>query len=81
MEISTDISSDIKQRIEQSIAHSQAEVIDGGNRHYILTVTSKSFEGLSPVKQQQMVYASIKDLMAGNEAPIHAIDKMNILIS
>lgn len=78
MEISSDISAEIKQRIEQTIANSQAEVLCGGNRHYSLTVTSAIFAELAMVKQHQLVYASISDLMAGNDAPIHAIDKMTI---
>ncbi len=81
MEIPSDISSEIKQCIEQSIANSQAEVLCGGNRHYSLTIISNTFAGLSQVKQHQLVYATIKDLMAGGDAPIHAIDQMNIQIS
>ena len=81
MKISSDISSEIKQRIEQSIANSQAEVLCGGNRHYSLTVVSDTFDGLSQVKQHQLVYATIKDLMAGDDAPVHAMDQMNIQIS
>ncbi|MCK4842062.1 MAG: BolA family transcriptional regulator [Methylococcales bacterium] len=81
MTASSDITKEIKQRIESAIQDSQVEVISGGERHFALKVISKSFENLSPVKQQQMVYAAIKDLMAGNDAPIHAIDKMDIRIS
>jgi len=80
MEFSSDIPSEIKQRIELAISNAQVDVMVGGDRHYALIVTSKSFEGLTQVKQHQMVYAAIKDLMAGNDAPIHAIDKMEIRI-
>lgn len=78
MEISTDLSSEIKQRIEQAIPNSQVDVILGGDRHYALSVVSDAFAGLAMVKQHQMVYAAINDLMAGNDAPIHAIDKMDL---
>ncbi len=82
MELSPpDLSSEIKSRIEQAISNSQADVINGGNRHYSLTVTSKTFSDLPLVKQHQLVYAAIKDLMAGNDAPVHAIDKMEIKIT
>ncbi|NOQ76901.1 MAG: BolA/IbaG family iron-sulfur metabolism protein [Methylococcaceae bacterium] len=81
MEISSDISSEIKQCIEQAIENTTAEVICGGNRHYTLTVTSNTFDGLTQVKQHQLVYASIKQLMYGNDAPIHAIDQLTILTS
>lgn len=78
MESSSDLSSEIKSRIEKSILNAQAEVLSAGNRHYSLTVTADSFNGLTQVKQHQLVYAAIKDLMAGDDAPIHAIDKMDI---
>jgi len=81
MEISSDISSEIKQCIEQAITDSTVEVICGGNKHYTLTVTSSTFNGLTQVKQHQLVYASIKQLMYGNDAPIHAIDQLTILTS
>jgi len=44
--------------------------------HFTVEVCDASFEGLSRVKQQQAVYASIKHLMAGDQAPVHAIDRM-----
>lgn len=78
---SSDLTAEIKQRIETQIPNAQADVICGGERHYALTVISETFDGLSLVKQHQMVYATIKDLMAGNDAPIHAIDKMNLRVS
>ncbi len=81
MELTSDLSSEIKKRIEESIENSQAKVICGGNKHYSLTVVSDSFNGLTQVKQHQLVYAAIKDLMAGNDAPIHAIDQMNLQTS
>jgi len=78
MELSSDISSEIKQRIEQAILNSIVEVSSAGNRHYSISVSSTAFEDLTQVKQHQMVYAAIKDLMAGDLAPIHAIDQLNI---
>lgn len=44
--------------------------------HFEVEVVSSSFEGISRVKQQQAVYATIKHLMAGDPAPVHAIDRM-----
>ena len=44
--------------------------------HFAIEVVDASFDGLSRVKQQQAVYASIKELMAGDAAPVHAIDRM-----
>lgn len=80
MTLAVNISSEIKSRIETAIKDSQVEVSDNGNLHYALKVTAPVFADLSQVKQHQLVYAAIKDLMAGHDAPIHAIDKMEILI-
>ncbi|MBW2245216.1 MAG: BolA/IbaG family iron-sulfur metabolism protein [Deltaproteobacteria bacterium] len=44
--------------------------------HFEIEVVSAGFEGLSRVKQQQAVYTTIKHLMAGDAAPVHAIDRM-----
>jgi len=44
--------------------------------HFEIEVVSAEFEGLSRVKQQQKVYAAIKAHMAGDQAPVHAIDRM-----
>ena len=44
--------------------------------HFMIEVVDARFEGMTRVKQQQAVYASIKELMAGDQAPVHAIDRM-----
>jgi len=77
---SSDLTNEIKQRIETTIPGAQVEVTFGGGGHYSLNIVSAAFNGLSAVKQQQLVYSAITELMAGNEAPIHAIDKMNLSI-
>ena len=81
MTSTSDLTDEIKQRIETAIPEAQVEVMPGGDRHYTLKVISGSFEGLTQVKQHQMVYAAITDLMSGNDAPIHAIDKMDLRVS
>jgi len=71
-----DMSAELKQRIEQSIRDAQVEVVAGSERHYEISVVSPSFEGLSSLKRQQQVYAAFTDLMAGENAPVHAIDRL-----
>ena len=65
----------IKSRIEKAMSVESIKV-QGGHGHYTIKVVSKDFIGKSMVKQQQMVYAAITDLMKGADAPIHAIDLM-----
>jgi acid stress-induced BolA-like protein IbaG/YrbA len=43
-------------------------------------VKAAEFAGQSRVAQQRTVYAAIGHLMKGETAPVHAIDKMEILI-
>jgi stress-induced morphogen len=78
MTLSADISSEIKSRIETAINDADVAVTDNGNRHYALAVTANAFAGLTQVKQHQLVYSAIKELMSGDDAPIHAIDRMDI---
>lgn len=69
---------EIKQRIEKTIPGAQVDVSSGGDRHFSLTVIADEFRSLPQVKQHQLVYSAITDLMAGSDAPIHAIDRMNL---
>jgi len=55
---------------------SEIRVTSGGPRHFEIRVASSAFEGLNRVKQQQLVYAAIANLMAGHDAPVHAIDRL-----
>ena len=70
------IAGELQARIEAAIEDAVVEVRPQGPGHFELSVTSAAFEGLNRVKQQQLVYAAITELMAGNDAPVHAIDKM-----
>ena len=47
-----------------------------GAGHFEIEVVSDAFAGLPRVKQQQLVYGAIAPLMAGDSAPVHAIDRM-----
>jgi len=44
--------------------------------HFGLDVVSPVFAGKSRLQQQQLVYGAIKQLMAGDHAPVHAIDSL-----
>ena len=44
--------------------------VQGEGANYDITVTGAIFEGLRPVKKQQMVYAALGDKMGGE---IHAL--------
>ena len=66
----------LKTAIERAMPGAQATVTAAGAGHFAVEVVSEAFAGLSRVKQQQLVYGAIAPLMAGDSAPVHAIDRM-----
>jgi acid stress-induced BolA-like protein IbaG/YrbA len=66
----------LRSAIATALPDAVIEVKSGGPGHYELVVVSELFEGKSLVKKQQLVYAAIADLMKGDNAPVHAIDRL-----
>jgi len=69
----------LRERIEAAIAGVDVTVTAAGPGHFEIRAVSEKFEGLSRVKQQQLVYGAIAELMAGPDAPVHAIDKLECI--
>jgi acid stress-induced BolA-like protein IbaG/YrbA len=70
----------LKEAIERAIDGAEVEVAVSGAGHFELRVKAAGFAGQSRVAQQRTVYAAISHLMKGETAPVHAIDKMEILV-
>lgn len=71
------IAKDLKTRIAEAFPEATLiEVNALSPGHFDVRVVSATFEGLSRVKQQQGVYAAIAPLMKGDDAPVHAIDRL-----
>ena len=66
---------EIKAKILEAIPDAVVTV-DGGGGHFTIEVTSAQFEGKNTLQRQRMVYKAIWDLMAGDNAPLHAVDSM-----
>lgn len=66
----------LREAILAALPDAQVEVTPNSPGHFGLDVVSAAFAGLSMVRQQQLVYAAIKDLMAGDGAPVHAVDRL-----
>ena len=66
----------LRTAIERAMPGAKAKVEARGAGHFEVEVVSDAFAGLPRVKQQQLVYAAIAPLMAGDSAPVHAIDRM-----
>lgn len=50
--------------------------VEGGRGHFRIAVTSDVFAGKNAVQRQRLVYGAIKHLMAGDAAPVHAVDSL-----
>ena len=61
---------EVKALIESAIESSQAKVSGDGSM-FEATVISTHFEGLTPVKKQQMVYKAVNDQIVSGD--IHAL--------
>ena len=69
----------IKQAILDAIPDAKVQV-EGGGGHFTIDVESSAFEGKGIVQQQRLVYKAIWDLMKGDNAPLHAVDKLTCRI-
>lgn len=63
---------DIETFIKEALPDAEVSIQDlrGDGDHYAANVVSKEFEGLSRVKQHQLVYAALKGRMGGE---LHAL--------
>ncbi len=65
----------VRQAILEKIPDAQVEVTGGGG-HFVLDVVSPVFAGKSRLESQRLVLSAIKHLMAGDGAPVHAVDSL-----
>jgi acid stress-induced BolA-like protein IbaG/YrbA len=70
-----DVFSAIRDAIGATIPGARVEV-NGGGGHYTIDVTSAEFSGKSMLASQRLVYGAIAHLMAGAQAPVHAVDRL-----
>jgi acid stress-induced BolA-like protein IbaG/YrbA len=76
--MSAELCNQIQQAVETAIPDATVEVAGGGG-HFSLVVTSAAFEGKGTLAKQRMVYGALTELMAGETAPVHAIDSLQTL--
>lgn len=70
-------------RIEELIAEALpgAEVsAHGMGGHFEIRVVSATFEGKNTLAKQRLVLNAIKPLMMGDDAPVHAVDRIEALV-
>lgn len=71
-----DVCAALRQAIAAALPDAQVRVTPNSPGHFEIEVVSTAFAGKSAVRQQQLVYGAIKELMAGDAAPVHAIDRL-----
>jgi len=70
----------IREAIANALPSPEIEVHCGNPGHFEIRVTSAAFDGKSKVQQHQLVYAAITELMSGDAAPVHAVDRLECLV-
>jgi acid stress-induced BolA-like protein IbaG/YrbA len=79
----TDFQGSVTDAIRDSIAAAipGADIeVSGGGGHFSIAVTSPVFAGKNRVESQRLVYSAIAHLMAGDRAPVHAVDSLRTLV-
>ena len=66
---------EIEKHIKEALPDALVEIQDlaGDGNHYSATIIAKEFEGLSRVKQHQLVYSALKGKMDGPDGQLHAL--------
>lgn len=70
----------VPEAIERAVKEKMADAVvsvRGGGGHYEIDVVSQAFAGKSTLEKHRLVLTSIAHLMQGNDAPVHAVDKIN----
>ena len=72
------VSDAVRDSIAKVIPDAKIDVTGGGG-HYTIVVISTVFAGKRPLENQRLVYGAIAHLMAGDAAPVHAVDSLKTL--
>jgi len=71
------VAAQLRTVIEAALAGARAEVRASSPGHFEIEVAWDDFAGKSKLAQHQMVYRAITPLLSGDEAPVHAIDRLD----
>ena len=75
----TDFAGSIPQAIVDGITAKIPDAVvevSGAGGHYTISVVSPVFGGKSMLESQRLVLGSIKHLINGDRAPVHAVDSL-----
>jgi acid stress-induced BolA-like protein IbaG/YrbA len=74
MNIESEIEAHVRAALPDAIVEAR-----GGGGHFVIRVVSSAFAGKRLLQKHQLVLQSIKGLMAGDAAPVHAVDQLTCL--
>jgi len=66
----------IRSVIAEALPGAEIDVRAASPGHFEIRVVSEAFAGKTKVRQHQLVYGAITDLMSGDAAPVHAVDRL-----
>lgn len=69
-----DVIAEMKKALAAAIPDGTIEVTGAGGGHFVIEAVSPVFEGKSRLESQRLVLNAIRHLMAGENAPVHAVD-------
>jgi len=69
------INAAIETSIKEKIPDARVQV-SGQGGHYEISVTSAVFAGKNTLEKHRLVLTAIAHLMKGDDAPVHAVDKI-----
>jgi len=75
------IAGQIHEAIAQALPGAEVKVSAGQPGHFSLSVRAAQFQNQNRVTCQRLVYKAIAHLMAGDRAPVHAIDQLETIPS
>lgn len=75
----TDFAGSVEEAIRTAIVGKLPDAkveVAGGGGHYTIGVVSTAFAGKNMLESQRLVLGAIKHLLAGERAPVHAVDSL-----
>lgn len=72
----SDVCTQVEATLHGAIEGARARVTMASPGHYEIEVVAPAFAGKSRLESQRLVLSSIKQWMAGADAPVHAVDRI-----
>ncbi len=72
---------DMHAAIKARLPEAEVRITAGSGGHFTVSVKDAVFANLNKLASQRLVMGALAPLMAGNNAPVHAIDTLETLSS